>query len=137
MSIEHIKRNLYSAFKALPKEEREDFLDDLLNGLYKDIRENKPFRPTAEQRRVHIKKLAGKTFTHTRQGFSVSFTVTEDGEFIGPDGISCKSPTRPVSVYYSSSTTVTTSANNAWNEAKEDSTGKTIDDYIQDFINNL
>lgn len=133
MNIVNLKKALYSSFIAVPKEGREAFLHDLLNSLHRQAMEIESFRPTSMQRYSNVHKLAGKTFTHKREGFSVSITVTPDGKFVGPDNIPKKSPTKPVHDYYVSTGSVKSPQNNAWNEAR-DSNGKTIDDYIQEFV---
>jgi hypothetical protein len=132
MHINTLKAALYSTYIGLSSEEREGFLHDLINGLYRNIKEKAPVRPTGIQRKAYIKSLSGKIFTHKRENSSISFEDTVDGKFMCNNN-TYKSPCGAVEAFYKSDNKVKSTQNNAWQEAIDEE-GKSLDDYIQEFL---
>ena len=95
--IDKAKIDLHKIFVLSKEEDRLDLFDNLLKELYRDIKNNKlmapeKIRPTVEQKKEFIHKLAGMTFYELEGGKGAYYTVTEDGKFQTPDGIIKKSP---------------------------------------------
>lgn len=125
--IEDARIALHKAFLLSKEENRKDLFRDFLIELHTSVRQNKfqtgKIRPTNEQRREFIHRLAGKTFFKNK---SVFFTVTTDGKFQKPDGSVAVTASRAVTDQMNGQ------AHTGWNT--RDSEGLTLDDHILKYI---
>ena len=126
--IEEARLHLHRVFILSKEENREELFRGFLIELHKAVRSNslhaEGVRPTSEQRKQFIHKLAGKTFF--KRNKAVFFTVTEDGKFQKPDGTIADTPSRAVTDQMNGQ------ARTGWNA--RDSDGLTLDDHILKYI---